>query len=80
MDTAMFLFMKHQKLTLTLQTACEEIGIAIGTAYNRISSNTFELPTQKEGNNHIVDVRDVAEYIDTRRKAALKKHQDEQRK
>lgn len=77
MDTAMFLFMKHQKLTIPLDQACEEIGIAIGTAYNRISAKRFELPTRKEGNTHIVDLRDVAAYIDTKREAAIKKHNEE---
>lgn len=58
------------RVILTLEEACEAIGIATKTGYNQISLGTFPLPTRKQGKRVLVDVRDVAEYLDRERAAA----------
>jgi hypothetical protein len=49
MDAGMYLALKYDKLTITLSVACEELGIAVGTAHNKISAGTFPIPTRIEG-------------------------------
>lgn len=70
MNTVLFLGLKYERLTLTFEQACGEMGIATGTGHNMLSAGTFPIPTRKEGRNRVVDVRDVAEYIDKVREAA----------
>lgn len=69
-DAAMYLTMKHNKLLLTLEEACAEIGIAVGTAHNQISAKTFPIPHGKSGRNTVIDVRDLGAYIDRLRRHA----------
>lgn len=71
MNAAMFLTMKYNKMLLTLEEACSEIGMAKGTAHNKIGNGTFPLPSRIAGKNRIVDVRDLGEYIDREREQAL---------
>lgn len=70
MDAGMFLGMKHKKLTLSLAEACDELGIAVGTAHNKISTGTFPIPSRIQGKNRVIDIRDLGEYIDNERKNA----------
>lgn len=70
MNAEMFLGLKHKKMTLTLSEACDELGIAVGTAHNKISNQTFPIPTRIQGKNRMIDIRDLGEYIDNERKKA----------
>lgn len=70
MDAAIYLSMKHKKLTITLTEACSELGISVGTAHNKISNGTFPLPTRLAGKSRVVDVRDLGQYIDDERERA----------
>ncbi len=70
MNTSIFLGLKYNKMTMVLSEVCDELGIAVGTGYNLISSRQFPIPTRKQGRNYIADIRDVAEYIDDQRKHA----------
>ncbi|CAB3758452.1 helix-turn-helix transcriptional regulator [Paraburkholderia humisilvae] len=58
------------RVVLTLDEACEAIGIATKTGYNQISMGTFPLPHRKQGKRVLIDVRDVAEYLDRERATA----------
>jgi hypothetical protein len=40
------------------------------TAHNQIAAGTFHLPSRKLGKNRVVDVRDLAEYVDKQRDMA----------
>ncbi|TXF99276.1 helix-turn-helix transcriptional regulator [Massilia arenae] len=66
----MLLCWKHNKICLTLQETCDEMGIKLGTAYNMISRGNFPLPIRKQGRQIIVDVRDLGEYFDRQRDVA----------
>lgn len=70
LNSAMFLGLKYQRMTLSLEEACAEIGIKATTGANQISAGTFPMPTRKEGGKRVVDIRDLAEYIDKQREAA----------
>ncbi|WP_082793509.1 helix-turn-helix transcriptional regulator [Collimonas pratensis] len=74
MKATLFLGMKYERLILTLQEVCEEIGIVTGTAHNMLSAGTFPIPTRKEGRNRVADVRDVGAYLDKRREEAKTAH------
>jgi hypothetical protein len=70
MKAFLYLMGKYDSLTVGLQESCNEIGLNIGTAYNQISSGAFPLPTRKVGKHHIIDVRDLGDYIDQQREDA----------
>lgn len=58
------------RVVLTLEEACAAIGIATKTGYNLLSAGNFPLPHRKTGKRVLIDVRDVAEYLDRERDAA----------
>lgn len=74
MDAFFFLGMKHRCLTITLAQACGELGITVGTAHNKICAGDFPIPTRIEGRNRVIDIRDLAEYLDRCRENAARKH------
>jgi len=67
MNAHIFYGLKYGKLTLTLAEAAPELGMEVGTAHNQISAGTFPIPTRKLGKNRVIDVRDLADYIDQQR-------------
>jgi hypothetical protein len=69
---AIFLLMGRYncKPLLTFAEACDEIGKALQTGYNEVSQGTFPLPVQRTGSKMYVDIRDVAEYLDSKRAKA----------
>jgi predicted DNA-binding transcriptional regulator AlpA len=77
MKADIFLAMKYERLVMRLDEVCHEIGADIGTVRNRMSAKTFPIPTRKEGEFVIADVRDVGKYLDECREAAERLHQDE---
>lgn len=70
---AIFLLMGRYncKPLLTFSESCSEIGKALQTGYNEMNQGTFPLPVQRSGNKMYVDIRDVAEYLDSQRAKAL---------
>jgi len=74
MNAVLFLGLKYESLTLTLEQVCTELSIKTSTAHNMLSAGTFPIPTRKEGRNRVADVRDLAEYIDRMRAQSLKEH------
>jgi predicted site-specific integrase-resolvase len=66
-NAQVFYGLKFGKLTLTLTEVAPELGMEVGTAHNQISAGTFPIPTRKLGKNRVVDVRDLADYIDQQR-------------
>lgn len=76
-SSAMFLGLKYQRMTISLEEACSEIGLKASTGANQISAGTFPLPSRKEGGKRVVDIRDLAEYLDNQRKAALDRWENE---
>ena len=70
MNTEIFLIAKHKKITITLAAACDELGIAVGTAHNQIGNGTFPIPSRIQGKKRVVDIRDLGEYIDQERNNA----------
>ncbi|GAC1569423.1 MAG: hypothetical protein NVS3B3_23820 [Aquirhabdus sp.] len=74
MKAALFLGLKYEKMLLTLSEVCQEIGIATGTAHNKLGAGTFPIPTRKEGKHIVADVRDVGQYLDKQRSDAIAQH------
>jgi predicted site-specific integrase-resolvase len=72
MKAFLYLMGKYDSLTVTLKQSCEELGLAMGTAYNQISAGTFPLPTRKVGKHFIIDVRDLGDHLDELREEARK--------
>ena len=52
------------RVRLTLAEACLLLGMPIGTARNRLSKKTFNLPTIKDGSRVYVPVQPLAAYLD----------------
>lgn len=53
-----------QQLRISLADASRWIGIRPGTARNRLCAGTFPVPTVRFGDLRLVDIRDLAEYLD----------------
>lgn len=70
MNSHVYYGLKFGKLIITLTEAAAEIGVEVGTAHNQIGAGTFPLPTRKMGKNRVVDVRDLADYVDHQRSLA----------
>lgn len=70
MNAHVFYGMKFGKLVITLADAAAELGMEVTTAHNQIGAGTFPLPSRKLGKNRVVDVRDLAEYVDKQRDMA----------
>lgn len=70
MNAHVFYGMKFGKLVITLAEAAAELGLEAATARNQVADGTFPLPSRKQGKNRVVDVRDLAEYIDKQRDMA----------
>ncbi len=68
---SMALFLKHQRMRLTLEEVAGELDIAKSTAYNLLAAERFPVPTYVEGNRRYADVRDVGAYLDLRREDAV---------
>lgn len=69
-DAVLFLGLKYKSLTISLSDACAEIGIRPSTGANQLSAGAFPIPTSKVGGKRVVDIRDLALYIDERREKA----------
>jgi predicted site-specific integrase-resolvase len=72
MNSHIYYGLKFGKLIITLKEAAGELGLEVTTAHNQIGAGSFPLPTRKLGKNRVVDVRDLAEYVDEQRLLAKK--------
>ncbi len=70
MNSHVYYGLKFGKLIITLTEAAAELGMEVGTARNQIGAGSFPLPTRKMGKNRVVDVRDLADYVDHQRSLA----------
>ncbi|WP_082547816.1 pyocin activator PrtN family protein [Massilia sp. Root335] len=70
MNSHVYYGLKFGKLIITLTEAAAELGLEVGTAHNQIGAGIFPLPTRKMGKNRVVDVRDLADYVDQQRSLA----------
>jgi len=70
MNSHVYYGLKFGKLIITLTEAAAELGMEVGTARNQIGEGSFPLPTRKMGKNRVVDVRDLADYVDHQRSLA----------
>lgn len=70
MNSHVYYGLKFGKLIITLAEAAAELGLEVGTAHNQIGAGRFPLPTRKMGKNRVVDVRDLADYVDNQRSIA----------
>lgn len=57
-------------LRLTTEQLAEALGMAHGTLRNKISAGTLTVPTYLDGGTRYADYRDVAAYMDEKRKQA----------
>lgn len=68
---AMALMLKYQRMRLNLEEVAAELGLAKNTLYNLIAAEDFPVPTYLDGKRRYADVRDVGEYLDRMREAAV---------
>lgn len=61
--TQMFVVEKYG-LRLDVSQLAQVLGITPGTVLNRISANTFDIPTYIDNGKRYADYRDVAEHFD----------------
>lgn len=67
--TQMFVAEKYG-LRLDVNQLAQVLGITPGTVLNRISANTFGIPTYIDNGKRYADYRDVAAHFDNVRQAA----------
>ncbi len=67
--TQMFVAEKYG-LRLDVAQLAQVLGITPGTVLNRISANTFGIPTYLDNGKRYADYRDVAAHFDNVRQAA----------
>lgn len=53
-----------QQLRISFADASRWAGIHLGTARNWLCAGTFPIPTHLSGDRRLVDIRDLAEYLD----------------
>lgn len=58
------LYMKYDRVRLTIDEVAHEMGVKSGTVRNQISDGTFPVPSYIEGRNRWVDVRELGAYFD----------------
>jgi len=67
--TQMFVAEKYG-LRLDVNQLAKVLGVSPGTVLNRISANTFGIPTYIDNGKRYADYRDVAAHFDQIREAA----------
>lgn len=58
-------------LRLGIEQLAECLGMSKGAIYNQVSAGTFPVPTYIDGGKRWADFRDVAQYLDQCRAAAV---------
>lgn len=71
--------MDRHGLRLDLEALAKELDTTPANLRRRISLNDFEIPTYVDGGKRWADARDVAAYLDERRRQALEAHSQPQR-
>lgn len=64
--------------TLDMAALADVFHNTIGTLDNKIRSGDCPIPTYREGGHRVADIRDVATYLNHRRREALIAHQKQQ--
>ena len=70
-NAATMLYLKYDRVRLTIDEAANELGIKPGTVRNQISDGSFPVPSYVEGRNRYIDVRALGQYLDERHSEAL---------
>lgn len=70
-NAATMLYLKYDRVRLTVEEVAQELGIKPGTVRNQISEGTFPVPSYVEGRNRFVDIRALGQYLDERHTEAL---------
>jgi|15BtaG_2_1085339.scaffolds.fasta_scaffold120596_1 predicted DNA-binding transcriptional regulator AlpA len=69
-ETVAFLATQYKKLSFNIAELSMITGLGKQHIYNQISRKEFAIPTYREGGRRFADIRDVASYLDSRRKIA----------
>lgn len=70
-NAATMLYLKYDRVRLTVDEVAHELGIKPGTVRNQISDGSFPVPSYVEGRNRFIDVRALGQYLDERHAEAL---------
>lgn len=70
-NAATMLYLKYDRVRLTVDEVAHELGIKPGTVRNQISDGSFPVPSYVEGRNRFIDVRALGKYLDERYAEAL---------
>jgi len=69
-NAATMLYMKYDRVRLTVNEVAHELDIKPGSVRNQISRDVFPVPSYKEGRNRYIDVRDLGAYLDSKKSSA----------
>jgi hypothetical protein len=70
-NAATMLYLKYDRVRLTVEEVAHELGLKAGSIRNQISDGVFPVPSYVEGRNRYVDVRALGQYLDERHEEAL---------
>lgn len=65
------LYLKYNRVRLSVDEVANELGIKVGTLRNQISDGSCPVPSYREGRNRYIDVRALGKYLDERHAKAL---------
>ena len=65
-NAAIMLYLKYDRVRLTVDETARELGISPGTVRNQISDGSFPVPTYTEGRSRFIDVRALGKYLDAK--------------
>lgn len=68
--TTVDLLVEQYGMTLSTEDMCDAIGRPVSYGYQRFARGDFPIPTFVDGRRRVADVRDVAAFIDQRRRAS----------
>lgn len=70
-NAATMLYLKYDRVRLTVDEVAQELGMKPGSVRNQISDGTFPVASYVEGRNRFVDIRALGQYLDQRHEEAL---------
>jgi len=76
-NAATMLYMKYDRVRLTVDEVAHELDMQPGSVRNQISRGVFPVASYTEGRNRFVDVRELGAYLDRMLESARLAHRDD---
>lgn len=71
MSTLELLRERYDTCAITFADVCREIGIAYNTGANQLALKQFPVPTYLQGRHRFTHIRDLANYLESKRVDAV---------